>query len=190
MLDNQEKTEVKPHFDRCYGKRPAYEMYDLKTYPWHMNNLTTRPELADTLSLLKGRLERYLCDMGDPEALVDTLGNLNCDTVWRELPGCMDKAFSGYNGRATVHVQDSCRSPTVHRQARPNGQIRTGISGISLNTDGKHVLEVRDIKGKLLMREPGEGHSHYHLQGLPPGLYLVSVRFTGSDILQTVLYAR
>ena len=53
-------------YDLCYNRRPAEELYDLKSDPWQMKNVATDPAHKSAKKQLWGRLESYLRQTGDP----------------------------------------------------------------------------------------------------------------------------
>jgi N-sulfoglucosamine sulfohydrolase len=55
-------------FELGFGKRPAEELYDLAKDPFQVNNVAGEAPYADARRRLRGRLESYLKDTGDPRA--------------------------------------------------------------------------------------------------------------------------
>lgn len=55
-------------WELCCGKRPAEELYDLTNDPWEMNNVADRAEYAREKAKLRGMLEKWMRDTGDPRA--------------------------------------------------------------------------------------------------------------------------
>ena len=62
---------VRPLFDLGFGKRPAEELYDVRTDPDHMHNLADDAAHADTKAELAGRLEGLLLAQHDPRVAED-----------------------------------------------------------------------------------------------------------------------
>ena len=60
---------VRPLFDLGFGKRPAEELYDVRTDPDHMHNLADDAAHADTKAELAGRLEGLLLAQHDPRVV-------------------------------------------------------------------------------------------------------------------------
>jgi len=53
----------------AFGKRPAEELYDLRTDPGQVANVAADPAYAETRSALSARLQQYTARTGDPRAL-------------------------------------------------------------------------------------------------------------------------
>jgi arylsulfatase A-like enzyme len=66
MLAHKDEPSVKPLFDLSFGKRPAEELYDLRTDPEQLVNVATEPEYARAKEELGQRLERWMRDTKDP----------------------------------------------------------------------------------------------------------------------------
>lgn len=49
-----------------FGKRPAEELYDLRTDPHQLNNVAAKPEYADTLQTLRSRVDAWMKQTHDP----------------------------------------------------------------------------------------------------------------------------
>lgn len=62
--------EWKDHFDWVYGKRPKYELYDLRKDPHETTNVAEDPAYADVRDRLEKELMAELRETGDPR-LVD-----------------------------------------------------------------------------------------------------------------------
>jgi arylsulfatase A-like enzyme len=63
--------EWKSHYDWVYGKRPKYELYDLKQDPHETKNLADDPAHADLKKNLEKRLLEELRRTGDPRMVND-----------------------------------------------------------------------------------------------------------------------
>jgi len=66
LLTNRSKPDVKPKFDLCFGKRPAEELYDLKSDPDYLINVAGDPEYSETVKELSSKLLKTLQDRNDP----------------------------------------------------------------------------------------------------------------------------
>jgi hypothetical protein len=66
MLVNRFADEVRPKFDLAFGKRPAEELYDLRTDPCYMRNVADDPSYSDTVRLLSTTLLEILEKHNDP----------------------------------------------------------------------------------------------------------------------------
>jgi N-sulfoglucosamine sulfohydrolase len=68
ILEHQTEKAVAPFFRRGFLKRPADELYDLKTDPHQLNNLATNPKYAVTLKKLQTDLQNWQVRTQDPRA--------------------------------------------------------------------------------------------------------------------------
>ena len=68
ILTHKEEPEVKPFYDRAFGKRPPRELYDLRNDPYELKNLADEAAYADQLKELDARLMAELKATGDPRA--------------------------------------------------------------------------------------------------------------------------
>ena len=66
MIRHRDDPQWKWLYDYAFGKRPAEELYDLRTDPHQITNVAGRPEYADTQSDLSRRLTSELKQLGDP----------------------------------------------------------------------------------------------------------------------------
>ena len=66
MLVNRGTDEVRPKFDLAFGKRPAEELYDLRTDPYYMRNVADEPSYSDTVRILSTTLFEVLEKHNDP----------------------------------------------------------------------------------------------------------------------------
>ena len=66
MVLHRDDPEVKPLFERAFGKRPAQELYDLRSDPWQMRNVADDPQYATARKRLDGQLTAELKATGDP----------------------------------------------------------------------------------------------------------------------------
>lgn len=55
-------------FQLACAKRPAEELYDLKTDPWEMTNVADKAEFAEAKAKLRATLEKWMADTADPRA--------------------------------------------------------------------------------------------------------------------------
>ncbi len=62
------KERPQPSFDLCFGKRPAEELYELKSDPDQVNNLADDPACARLKRELSGRVDRWMKETGDPRS--------------------------------------------------------------------------------------------------------------------------
>ncbi len=69
MVLHRNDPEVKPVFERCFGKRPEVELYDLKADPDQMTNVADDPKYAKVKAELTERLMEELKTSGDPRVV-------------------------------------------------------------------------------------------------------------------------
>lgn len=65
------RKQWKKHFDQAYGKRPMYELYDLKKDPHQMNNIASDSAYKEVVNKLKKQLMDELENTGDPRLVDD-----------------------------------------------------------------------------------------------------------------------
>ena len=73
MVQHRDDYSWKTYYDRAYGKRPMYELYDLKTDPDQIENLAGTPALKETEAKLKERLMAELTRTKDPRVTGDRM---------------------------------------------------------------------------------------------------------------------
>jgi hypothetical protein len=66
MMQHGHETAVAPLFDAAFNKRPANELYDLKSDPAQRHNVAEKPEYAIIKAKLASQLESELTASGDP----------------------------------------------------------------------------------------------------------------------------
>jgi N-sulfoglucosamine sulfohydrolase len=66
LVENMEKKEVGPYFEMSFGKRPEYELYDLKKDPFCMENVSGEEQYLEIESELKTVLLEELKKTKDP----------------------------------------------------------------------------------------------------------------------------
>ena len=66
MLVNRSKDEIRPKFDLAFGKRPAEELYDLRSDPYYMRNVAEDPTYSEALKTLSATLFEVLRKHNDP----------------------------------------------------------------------------------------------------------------------------
>jgi N-sulfoglucosamine sulfohydrolase len=71
LVGVRDTPEWKAHFDWVYGKRPKYELYDLKKDPNEITNIANDPAYASVRSDLEARLIEELTRTGDPRMIDD-----------------------------------------------------------------------------------------------------------------------
>ncbi len=69
LIEHQDDPAVKKHFDLAFAKRPAEELYDLKTDPDELVNVAADPKYADVLKRLSSELEAELRETADPRII-------------------------------------------------------------------------------------------------------------------------
>ncbi len=71
LIGARNTPEWKAHYDWVYGKRPKYELYDLKADPHETKNLADDPAHLATKTELEKRLLAELTRTGDPRMIED-----------------------------------------------------------------------------------------------------------------------
>jgi len=71
LVGERNSPEWKSHYDWAYGKRPKYELYDLKTDPHETKNVADEPAYALIRMDLEKRLLDELARTGDPRLVDD-----------------------------------------------------------------------------------------------------------------------
>lgn len=66
LIARRNDKEWKWHFDYAFAKRPAEELYDLKSDPDQVKNLAGDTSHDATRKKLADQLEKILTDAGDP----------------------------------------------------------------------------------------------------------------------------
>ena len=69
LVAARKSSEWKSHFDWVYGKRPKYELYDLKKDPHETKNVAEDPAYAAVKAGLEKRLTAELTRSGDPRMI-------------------------------------------------------------------------------------------------------------------------
>ncbi len=69
MMEHRDDAQVKPLFDLAFEKRPAEELYDLRSDPHQLQNVASDPAYADTRKKLESSLLAELRATGDPRVL-------------------------------------------------------------------------------------------------------------------------
>lgn len=69
MVAHRNDPQWKPYFDRAYGKRPRFELYDLAKDPQQVNNIAGQPAYAALQTQLEQRLQEELVRTGDPRVI-------------------------------------------------------------------------------------------------------------------------
>ncbi len=73
MVRHRENDAWEKYYNRAYGKRPEYELYDLNADPDHMRNLSGKPGFGEIESDLKDRLMAELTRTNDPRVTGDRM---------------------------------------------------------------------------------------------------------------------
>jgi N-sulfoglucosamine sulfohydrolase len=79
ILDHRDEPGMQRYFDLCFAKRPAEELYELKSDPHEMNNLAGKPEYAQAQRQLRAQLDQWMKDTADPRLTND-------DDHWDKYP--------------------------------------------------------------------------------------------------------
>jgi hypothetical protein len=68
ILNNRKDPAVAPFFERGFAKRPAEELYDLRTDPDQLRNVAADPAYEKVLAALKRELHKWQVATADPRA--------------------------------------------------------------------------------------------------------------------------
>jgi arylsulfatase A-like enzyme len=79
ILDHRDEPAMQQFFQLCFGKRPAEELYDLRTDPHQVNNVSGHPDYAAAQKQLRAQLDQWMKDTADPRAVKD-------DDHWDSYP--------------------------------------------------------------------------------------------------------
>ncbi len=71
LIHQRDNSQWKRHYDYAFGKRPAEELFDLRTDPDQMDNVATNPQYTETRETLSKQLMSILTDAGDPRVTGD-----------------------------------------------------------------------------------------------------------------------
>lgn len=69
LMNKCTDSKYKPFYDRAFAKRPAEELYDLRSDPFQLNNVASLPQYAGIKEELSTLLQEYTAMTGDPRAL-------------------------------------------------------------------------------------------------------------------------
>jgi N-sulfoglucosamine sulfohydrolase len=69
IYEHRNDPAMRPLFELSFGKRPAEELYDLRTDPDQIHNVAGRAEYREAQRKLAADLTRHLRETGDPRAL-------------------------------------------------------------------------------------------------------------------------
>lgn len=69
IIENWQDEAMTPFFNFAYGKRPEFELYDLKVDPYNQNNLAGNPDYAEAEQELKEQLLAELYKSKDPRVV-------------------------------------------------------------------------------------------------------------------------
>jgi arylsulfatase A-like enzyme len=66
ILANKDKPDIRPFFEMNFGKRPAEELYDLRTDPDQVRNLADDPSHAQNKAALSSKVDQWMKETNDP----------------------------------------------------------------------------------------------------------------------------
>lgn len=66
ILDHRDEPSVRPYFELNFGKRPEFELYDLRRDPHQLTNIAGLPENAVIRGQLIERIRTWMRDTNDP----------------------------------------------------------------------------------------------------------------------------
>ena len=103
MVTHRDEPQVKPLYELAFGKRPAQELYDLRSDPHEMKNLASDPAYAAKVKELDERLMAELKATDDPRVTGrDEVFDQFDDSPW--LP-------ARYRGKGAALVPAASRKP-------------------------------------------------------------------------------
>jgi N-sulfoglucosamine sulfohydrolase len=79
ILDRRDEEKNAGHYELCFAKRPAEELYDLARDPHEVTNVAEKPEYGGAKRMLRAELERWMKETADPRAASD-------DDRWDKYP--------------------------------------------------------------------------------------------------------
>jgi N-sulfoglucosamine sulfohydrolase len=94
ILDQRATPALAPYFELLFGKRPAEELYDLRTDPDQTQNLATDPTHAAARTALAQQLSTWMQNTADPRATKPD------DNRWDKFP-YFGKAGPGRKPKST-----------------------------------------------------------------------------------------
>lgn len=87
------QPEYREFFERAFGKRPAEELYDLRSDPEQLRNVAGAAEYAEVLRQQRDRLLQILRESGDPRVTVEP-------SVFDQPPFAGEPEATGGGGKA------------------------------------------------------------------------------------------
>jgi N-sulfoglucosamine sulfohydrolase len=66
LIEHRHDPQGKPFYDLAFGKRPAEELYDLRTDPDQVQNVAGEKSYAGTRERLAAQMQQILTNAGDP----------------------------------------------------------------------------------------------------------------------------
>ncbi len=66
IIENWKDEKIRPYFELAHGKRPEFELFDIKNDPYNLNNLAGKPDFSEVEQQLKQRLLTELEKSQDP----------------------------------------------------------------------------------------------------------------------------
>ncbi|VAX27068.1 Sulfatase [hydrothermal vent metagenome] len=69
ILKNKDKPDIKPFFELGFAKRPAEELFDVRTDPDQINNVAYKKEYKEIKKELSDKLLNYLKETKDPRII-------------------------------------------------------------------------------------------------------------------------
>ena len=71
LIDHRDEPGMDKYFNYAFGRRPAEELYDVKSDPDQINNVIDDPRYASVRKELSARLMKVLTDANDPRVTGD-----------------------------------------------------------------------------------------------------------------------
>jgi arylsulfatase A-like enzyme len=146
-----------------YLERPAEELYRVADDPWEQRNLVDDPEHADRLAELRGTVDRWMEETGDPQAVFGRPKRLprpekpNIITVFIDDMGWSDLSCFGGPGRGNrEHRSPRVRGGQVHQFLRQLADL------LALARGSDHRPVPAPLADHLLPRQPPEQPQSRH----------------------------
>jgi len=68
MMERRDEPGIAPQFARAFGRRPAEELYDVRTDPDNFKNLADDPNFEEIKAKLRGEVDAWRKATGDPRS--------------------------------------------------------------------------------------------------------------------------
>ena len=108
LLDPANQRRYPREYELCFGKRPAEELYDVQADRWQVKNLASDPNHQNTLQRMRGELEAYLKQTGDPR--------IEGRDPWQAYPYRQTVGFGAtFNSALSEEERKLARERAIHK---------------------------------------------------------------------------